>query len=105
MAKYTLEIICILAVVLMAAVFVYQASTGEHEYGGTDGVAADMLSEYDPDYELIEDPSWIPKFEPPSGEIESPLFCLQGVVGAAIVFFAFGYYYAQRNMKNKENKS
>ena len=105
MAKYTLEIIFILAVVLMAAVFLYQSSTGDYEYGGADGAADEAISELNPDYEPVEKPSWIPTFEPPSGEIESLLFCLQGVIGAAIIFFAFGYYYAQRTMKSGQNKS
>lgn len=99
MAKYTLEIILIAAIVLMACVFLYQSSTGDYEYGGADGNADDAISELNPDYTPVEKPSWIPTFEPPSGEIESLLFCLQGVIGAAVIFFFFGYYYGLEKAK------
>ncbi|NLI62102.1 MAG: energy-coupling factor ABC transporter substrate-binding protein [Methanosarcinaceae archaeon] len=101
MKKYTLEIILIAAIVIMAGVFLYQSNTGDYEYGGADGAAEDAVSELNPDYEPVEALTWIPTFEPPSGEIESLLFCLQGVIGAAIIFFFFGYYYG----KNKESKA
>lgn len=96
MKKYTLEIILVAAIVLMAAVFLYQVNTGEHEFEGADGVADEAIVELNPEYEPVDPPSWIPTFEPPSGEIESLLFCLQGVIGSAIIFFFFGYYYGKR---------
>lgn len=96
MAKYTLEIILVAAIVIMAGVFLYQTYSGEHAFEGADGAAEDAVKELNPDYKPVEVPEWVPVFEPPSGEIESLLFCLQGVIGSAIIFFFFGYYYGRR---------
>lgn len=58
----------------------------DSEFGGADGAAEDAITEIDPDYE-----AWAaPVLEPPGGETESLLFCLQAAIGAGIFGYGFG---------------
>lgn len=66
------------------------------EFGGADGVALDVVMEIDPSYEPIADNIFIPA----SGEIESMLFTLQGVIGASFI----GYFIGTRRANYKHKK-
>ena len=56
------------------------------EFGGADGAAEEAVTEIDPDYE-----AWAsPVMEPPGGETESLLFCLQAGLGAGVFGFVLG---------------
>ena len=58
----------------------------DSEFGGSDGEAEEAIAELDPDYE-----AWAsPIMEPPGGETESLLFCLQAAIGAGILGYGFG---------------
>ncbi|WP_274307223.1 energy-coupling factor ABC transporter substrate-binding protein [Solibacillus daqui] len=57
------------------------------EFGGADGEAEEAITEIAVDYEPWFSAIW----EPPSGEIESLLFVLQGVIGALIIGYFIGY--------------
>ncbi|MEK5080132.1 energy-coupling factor ABC transporter substrate-binding protein [Solibacillus sp. FSL W7-1436] len=57
------------------------------EFGGADGEAEVAITEIATDYEPWFSAIW----EPPSGEIESLLFVLQGVIGALIIGYFIGY--------------
>ena len=48
------------------------------DFAGADGAAEEIVQELDPDYEPIAQPI----LEPPGGETESLLFCLQAALGA-----------------------
>lgn len=58
----------------------------DSEFGGADGAAEEAVTEIDPDYE-----TWAsPVIEPPGGETESLLFCVQAGLGAGIFGFILG---------------
>ncbi len=58
---------------------------GDSEFGGADGMAAEMIdnSDYSPWIENI--------WAPPGGETESLLFSLQSAIGAGVLFYFIGY--------------
>jgi len=67
------------------------------EFGGADGEAEEMITVINPDYE-----PWFASFwEPPSGEIESLLFALQGALGAGFIFYYLGYKRGLHEVKKK----
>lgn len=93
--KYLPEVLALLVVLLFAGSFIIVLNTGEHEWGGADGEAEDVIREMTGDsYE----PWFSPVYEPPSGEIESLFFSLQAAIGAIVIGFFFGYYYRGRQM-------
>lgn len=75
-----LLLLCILIAVIPLA-FIKNS-----EFGGADGAAEEAITEIDPSYE-----AWAsPILEPPGGETESLLFCLQAALGAGIFGYCFG---------------
>lgn len=56
------------------------------EFGGADGAAEEMITEINPDYKPIASPV----IEPPGGETESLLFCLQAALGAGVFGYGMG---------------
>lgn len=79
------NLILLLGVVILAIIpllFLQDA-----EFGGADGEAEAAITEIATDYEPWFSAIW----EPPSGEIESLLFVLQGVIGALIIGYFIGY--------------
>lgn len=76
--------ILIVLVVLLAAVPLWLCRGAE--FGGADGMAADVIMEQDPNYQV-----WFePLVELPSGEVESLLFAVQAAIGAGVVGFVLG---------------
>lgn len=60
----------------------------DSEFGGADGRAGDIISEIE---NVEEHEPWAdPVLEPPGGETESLLFCLQAAIGAGIIGYGFG---------------
>ena len=58
------------------------------EFGGADGLGAEMVATLAPDY----DPGWSTNWwEPPGGETESALFALQAAIGGILIGYFFGY--------------
>ncbi len=68
------------------------------EFGGADGEAEGVIAKVNPEYE----PWFNSIFEPASGEIESLLFALQAVIGAAVIFYYIGYNVG-RKKASREN--
>lgn len=69
----------------------------DSEFGGADGEAEEIVAEVAPDYE-----PWAENImEPPGGETESLLFCLQAALGAGVIGLGFGYLIG-RNKYSKE---
>ena len=67
--KLVIVLLLLCAVITVIPLLVIQNS----EFGGADGAAEEAVTEIDPDYE-----AWAsPVMEPPGGETESLLFCLQ----------------------------
>lgn len=75
-----------------AAIAIIPLSTiSDSEFGGADGQAEEVILEIAPDYE-----PWAESMlEPPGGETESLLFCLQAALGAGVVGLGFGYLKAR----------
>ena len=62
------------------------------DFAGADGAAEEVVQELDPDYVPIAEPF----LEPPGGETESLLFCLQAALGAGVLGFGFGWLAARK---------
>jgi cobalt/nickel transport protein len=87
--RYTLELITVLAVIALVALFLVQDAaiqTGEEAWGGTDEGASEIIESSG--YRPWASPLWAP----PSGEIETLLFSLQAAIGALVIGYFFGYY-------------
>lgn len=101
MLSFKIEYILIAALIIFAAIFVYQTMMNDSEFEGADVAAEEFIYELNPDYVPIAKPLW----EPPGGETESLLFCLQGAIGAFIIGVFFGYYYAVNKFKRQPSKT
>ncbi|WP_071191747.1 energy-coupling factor ABC transporter substrate-binding protein [Trichormus sp. NMC-1] len=89
-----LLVIAVITLAIIPLVFVR-----EGEFSGSDEKAQKAISEVQPGYK----PWFTPVFEPPSGEIESLLFCSQAALGAGVVGYAIGLYKGRsQQQKNKE---
>lgn len=89
----------LILVVLCAVILVFPLMTiKDSEFGGADGAAEEAIAVVDPDYEAWADPI----LEPPGGETESLLFCLQTALGAIVIGYGFGYLVARKKYSPKE---
>jgi cobalt/nickel transport protein len=91
-----LELITLAVIMAFVAAFAYVSSTGDHEWGGADSQAENVISKltggtYQPWFQSI--------YTPPSGEIESLLFALQAAFGSLIIGYFLGYYRALSKAK------
>ncbi len=77
-------LLLILTVTLAVFPLVYARDA---DFGGADGKAEEVIAEINSQYRPWFSPIW----EPPSGEIESLLFVLQGAVGTGFICYYFGY--------------
>lgn len=71
------------------------------EFGGADGAAEEAITQINPGYT-----PWAESLmEPPGGETESLLFCLQAALGASVLGFGFGFLIARKKYQQeaKEN--
>ncbi len=91
-------IFCLILAVVIAVVpllFIHGS-----EFGGADGAAEEAITAIDPDYE-----AWAsPLLEPPGGETESLLFCLQAALGGGIFGFGLGYLICRKKFMKKEQE-
>ena len=94
------QVVTILILVLIcAAILIFPLMTiQDSEFGGADGAAEEAIAAVDPDYEAWADPI----LEPPGGETESLLFCLQTALGAIVIGFGFGYLVARKEYRTEE---
>lgn len=98
MDKKQITIILIL-VALCAVILIFPLMTiQDSEFGGADGAAEEVIAAVDPDYEAWADPI----LEPPGGETESLLFCLQTALGAVVIGYGFGYLVARKKYRAEE---
>ena len=96
--KKVITILVLLA--LCAVILIFPLMTiKDSEFGGADGAAEEVIAEVDPEYEPWADPI----LEPPGGETESLLFCLQTALGAIVIGFGFGYLVARKKYSPKES--
>ncbi|MEO1430450.1 MAG: energy-coupling factor ABC transporter substrate-binding protein [Cyanobacteria bacterium J06632_19] len=68
------------------------------EFGGADGEAEEVITEVKPEYK----PWFTPVFEPPSGEIETLLFCAQSALGAGLIGYSIGLYKGRSEQQKRE---
>lgn len=88
----------LLAICVVIAVFplaIYKDS----EFGGADGEAEGIITEIAPDYEPWAEPI----MEPPGGETESLLFCLQAALGAGLFGYLLGTLKERTRQENLEH--
>ncbi|MCI5867747.1 MAG: energy-coupling factor ABC transporter substrate-binding protein [Methanosphaera sp.] len=77
----------IVAVLIVAPLTIYNGHGEDDGYfGGSDDQGGDQVAVQNPNYEVWAEPLW----EPPSGEIECLIFCLQAAVGGLIIGYVFG---------------
>lgn len=94
------QILIILGLLLVCAVIVVfpLMTNQESEFGGADGEAEEIIAQIDPEYT-----PWAESIlEPPGGETESLLFCLQAALGAIVIGFGFGYLVARKKYRAEE---
>lgn len=71
------------------------------EFGGTDDAGSDVIEEI-----AGEDSVWFsPVWEPPSGEVESLIFCVQSALGAGICGFVLGRIVQDTKAKREKSDS
>ncbi len=80
--KFTLILLAVIVLAVVPLIINPNA-----EYGGADGEAEGVILEIQPDYE----PWFSSIYEPPSGEIESLLFCLQAGLGGMFIGYYVGF--------------
>ena len=98
MSKKQVTTILVL-VLICAAILIFPLMTiHDSEFGGADGAAEEAIAVVDPDYEAWADPI----LEPPGGETESLLFCLQTALGAIVIGYGFGYLVARKKYSPKD---
>ena len=97
MSKKQVTTILVL-VLICAAILIFPLMTiHDSEFGGADGAAEEAIAQVDPDYE-----PWAESIlEPPGGETESLLFCLQTALGAVVIGFGFGYLVARKKFRGE----
>lgn len=100
--RMKLEIITLAVIMAFVAAFAYVSSTGNHEWGGADGQAENVISKltggtYEPWFQSI--------YTPPSKEIESLLFALQAAFGSLIIGYFLGYYRALAKIRTDSTEA
>ncbi len=93
-----ITIILLLLIVAIAIAVTPLLLIKDSEFGGADGKAEGAIASINPDYE----PWFESIIEPPGGETESLLFCLQAGIGAGIFGFGFGYLVARKKYQKGE---
>jgi cobalt/nickel transport protein len=94
MTKNTKVVLVLLLLIVLIAV-VPLLTIQDSEFGGADGAAEEAITEINPTYI-----PWAESLlEPPGGETESLLFCLQAGIGAGIFGFGFGYLVARKKFQ------
>ena len=97
MTKNTRIVIICLALAVIIAVVPLLVLNGT-EFGGADGAAEEAITKINPDYE-----AWAaPVIEPPGGETESLLFCVQAALGGGVFGFGLGYLICRKKFTKKE---
>lgn len=95
MSRGKLAALLLIIAILIAAIPL--AVIKDSEFGGSDGEAENVIAELDPDYE-----PWAESIiEPPGGETESLLFCIQAGIGSLIIGFGFGYFVGRKKTEEK----
>jgi cobalt/nickel transport protein len=99
MTKNTkIVIICMILAVIIAVVPLLLIK--DSEFGGADGQAEEVITKVAPGYT----PWFESIIEPPGGETESLLFCVQAGLGSGVFGFGLGYLVCRKRMSKKEKE-
>jgi ABC-type cobalt transport system, periplasmic component len=90
-SKTVLVLLLVCALIVVIPLLIIRDS----EFGGADDRAEQLITEINPHYE----PWTNSVLEPPGGETESLLFCLQAAIGAGGIGLCFGYLIARKKFK------
>lgn len=86
------RLVIILLVLCILIAIIPLVTIKDSEFGGADGIAEEIITEINPEYE-----PWAESIlTPPGGETESLLFCLQAGLGALVFGYGFGYLVARK---------
>lgn len=91
----------LLTVGVVLLVTIPLALLGNTEFSGTDNAGSGVIEEIDEGYTPWFESLW----EPPSGEIESLLFCVQAAIGAGICGFVLGRISRKPKGENDDGES
>lgn len=100
MTKNTKIVIACLVVVVIIAVVPLLLIKGS-EFGGSDGQAEEAITKIDKGYK----PWFKPILEPPGGETESLLFCIQAGIGSGVFGFGLGYLVCRKKYKKEDEEA
>ncbi|MDF2654225.1 MAG: cobalt transporter CbiN [Bacillota bacterium] len=90
--KKNITVVLVLLLLVVAIAVTPLLLIKDSEFGGADGAAEEAITAINPNYQ-----PWAQSIlEPPGGETESLLFCLQAGIGAGIFGFGFGYLVARK---------
>ena len=92
-----IAIICIVLSIIIGIIPL--ATIKGTDFGGSDGQAEEAIAEIDNTYE----PWFSSIMEPPGGETESLLFCLQAALGAGAFGYGMGYLVSRKKYSKKDN--
>ena len=99
MSKNTkIVIFCLLLAAVIAVVPLLLIH--DSEFGGADGAAEEAITAINPNYKAWAEPI----IEPPGGETESLLFCLQAALGGGVFGFGLGYLICRKKFTKKEQE-
>ncbi len=89
--------IIIISLLVCALIAIVPLLLIESEFGGADGAAGDIVTEI---LGVEEYEPWAePIIEPPGGETESLLFCLQAALGAGVFGYGLGVLIERKRKK------
>lgn len=91
----------LLTVGVVLLVTIPLALLGNTEFGGTDNAGSGVIEEIDEGYTPWFNSIW----KPPSGEIESLLFCVQAAIGAGICGFVLGRISRKPKVENDDGEA
>jgi len=91
----TVKLVLVLSLIIIAIAVIPLLFINDSEFGGADGAAEEAVTAINPDYV----PWFSSIIEPPGGETESLLFCLQAALGAGVFGFGFGYLVARKKFQ------
>ncbi|QLL69181.1 energy-coupling factor ABC transporter substrate-binding protein [Lactobacillus sp. 3B(2020)] len=85
-------LVCTIILVAFPLLFV------KGEFSGSDDQGTAMIQKLKPGYKAWAHPVWTP----PSGEIESLIFTVQGSLGTGIICYIIGYAHGKKKAKQQK---
>jgi cobalt/nickel transport protein len=93
--SWLINLVLVLAIIALAVLPLLLTSGAN--FSGTDDAASKAITEINPGFEQWIKPFW----EPPGGEVETLLFCLQAAIGAGGIGYFFGLKQGEKRSLRK----